>query len=150
MTSHLTLLKWAIDGGRVGVDKILRSAEAVFLSLVDDGVQARLPEDARRSLLVSVTSALEYLEWCFNHHADRCHLYDNVHTRCVRSGLQYLLEDYRTLVTDPAQLADWVVFGQRLQVAKYDRQLRDLPLPEDEAGAGRAEVDAPPSHWWWD
>lgn len=147
MTTNVTLLSRCRLDQHIGVDYILAKAEAVLLQLMENGVEERLPEEARRGLLEPITPGLMYLQWCCNHHVDRLHLYDNFYSRCIRTGVQYLLDDYWPLVTDEAQRVLWQDFVSNVDIALFDQRLRSLERFDD---AGRADIDAPASHWWWD
>lgn len=143
LTTSLTLLVRLRQERPLDATLVLGITEATLCFLTQCGVRERLPPAARRELLKHLNKCLMPIELCINHHADAFPRYDLLISRSLRSGVQYLIEDYLPLVQPEEERRQWRAFVDRMNLAKYDQQLREA-VP-DEHGA-----DAPGTHWWWD
>ena len=142
LTRCLTILS-RTRVNETSLNAVFAAAEEVLSLLAHQGRRG-LALEARVELLNLLQSGLRQIQLCINHHADRFPHYGTYGVRLLRSGLQFLIDDYMPLAVLEEDKDQWQTFLSRTDVAKLDRGLADF-----EPADWMNEDNLPPSHWWF-
>lgn len=148
---------------RVPENAVQRAAEDVLHAVFRNGLaREHVPEEMRCKVASLISDSLLAIESCVNNHirhmSDDIPLPSRYHQSCIiRSGVQFLLDDYRGLHTHDGELlaVTFVYLDHHLDLREFDRKLDNYwPTSYDnEYHAPPTHPDilrkVPKSHWWW-
>ena len=137
------------------------TAQTALLRLYNVALTGSLTQEEKRDVAHWIGKGLMQLEYYLNSY--RFSVYNLYEARAIRSGVQYILDDYSTMLKEEDDCvekeegeSEWEYFAYQIDLETLDRHLRDYWLYEyypifdkSESELPERLAKIPKSHWWW-